>query len=592
MTWNVLQAWVLFASAAVAIWVGVTAFERQSLPGRSWLGWLQLSIAVWCLTSGIHALLVSTDQRILSSQIQYIGIMAIPVCWLEFAREYTRRPARAQPWLMWIIPAITVAMAFSNDAHHLLWSAIRPAPILGGTTLIYDHGPWFAVAIAFTYVALGTGTVWLWISVRSQPEQYRRQNRMLMLALLTPWLGNLIYVSGLSPLPGLDFTPLGFAASGVFFSIGLFRYKLLDLVPIARAVLFDSLGDAAFVIDKEGRIVDHNAAARGIAGDVAIGQPIEKVVRWWKQRPRPGSSSEVVHVDGRALEIQMRPVLDDQRELSAWLVIARDVTERERAEAERRALDHRLMEQAQVESLSLLAGGLAHDFNSLLTGILGNADLANHQLPADSPARTSVGAILVAAERAAELVARMRDYAGDRRQGDQPADLADITADMVHLMRSSAARHTSVLFDRPAGPARTVGDVTQLRQILLNLISNAAEATAAGGTITVRVSTETGATSQLSTATFDATRPETGSEPATFVVIDVSDNGAGMDAVTAARVFDPFFSTKAAGRGLGLSAVLGIVRSHHGAIRVQSELGKGTGIRVWIPAIAGADKVG
>lgn len=587
MAWNVVQALVLFGSGLLAVRVGVTAFERQSLPGRSWLGWLQMAIAFWCVTAGLNALLDSSAQRIMVSKFQYIGIMALPVCWFEFARGYTRRPASPMPWLIWLIPAATVSLAFSNDSHHLLWRDIREVPTASGYVLLqYVHGPWFAMVAGFTYVALTVGTVWLAIAVRHQPSQYRLQSRMLLFALIAPWAGNLLYISGLIPIKGFDPTPMAFAISGLFFSIGLFRYRLFDLVPVARTVLFDSLGDAAFVIDREGRVVDGNAAARALTphADVPLGQPIEQLLPWWNARPRPGASSEVVHADGRALEVQLRPVLDESRELSAWLVLIRDVTDRERAEAQRRALDLRLVEEQQVKTLSLLAGGLAHDFKSLLTGIIGNADLATVQMPPDAPAQESLAAILTAAERATELVARMQDYAGERPLRNQAVDLSAITVDMVALLQSSSARHCRVVFEPDGDPVRVMGDPTQLRQILLNLIVNAAEATPPGGTIRVALTEGTDDTTELATATFDATRSRSGGAVTRFAVLDVTDTGSGMNATVVARIFDPFFSTKATGRGLGLSAVLGIVRGHDGAIRVHSEIGQGTSIRVWIPA--------
>jgi signal transduction histidine kinase len=596
MAWNVVQALVLFGSSALAVWVGATAFERQSLPGRSWLGWMQLAIAFWCLTACVNAILDVTPERILISKFQYIGIMALPTCWFEFARSYTRRPPSPTPWLIWLIPAATVILAFSNDSHHLLWREIREMPPVGGVVLLqYVHGPWFAIAAGFTYVALAVGTVWLAIAVRQQPLQYRYQGHMLLLALLAPWLGNLAYISGEVPIKGLDPTPVAFAISGLFFAVGLFRYHLFDLVPVARTVLFDSLGDAAFVIDRDGRIVDSNAAARAIVpsgpgarpgsgGSVPLGEPIERVLPWWNQRPHVGSASEVVYAGGRAFDVQLRPVLDDSRELSAWLVIVRDVTDRERAEAERRALDHRLVEEQQVKTLSLLAGGLAHDFKSLLTGIIGNADLAAVQLPPDADAHESVRAIITAAERATELVARMQDYAGAKPLTKQIVDLRAVTSDMVALLQSSSARHCRVGLDLTERPVLAVGDPTQLRQILLNLIVNAAESVAPDGSIDVKLTTGTAETSELPSASFDATRPGSHNGVQRYAVLDVIDTGSGMPAAVVARIFDPFYSTKAAGRGLGLSAVLGIVRGHEGAIRIRSQPGEGTAARVWIPA--------
>jgi signal transduction histidine kinase len=241
------------------------------------------------------------------------------------------------------------------------------------------------------------------------------------------------------------------------------------------------------------------------------------------------------------------------------------------------------MEQQRVESLSLLAGGLAHDFRSLLLGIMGNAELVALQVPANQILQDSVAAINLAAERASDLVSRMQDYAGRRPQQAEDVDLSALTLDMVTLLQRSTARHSRLILDLPPGAVRGVGDPTQLRQIVLNLVNNAAEAVKDSGTITVRLYTATASASDLSTANFDNTAARRAPSDR-FAVLDVSDTGPGIDPKALSRVFDPYFSTKAPGRGLGLSAVLGIVRGHSGAIRVHSELGVGTSFRVWIPA--------
>lgn len=586
MAWNVVQALVLFGSTALALWVGVMALQRQSLPGRLYLGWLQFAIAFWCATSGLHALINSTDQRIVVSQFQYFGIMGVPLCWLEFARRYARKPMPTLPWLSWLIPVGTVGLAFTNASHHWLWSDFRVIAAAGYERLQYVHGPWFAVAVAFTYLSMGTGTIWMVQAIRQQPSQYRLQSLVLAGALIAPWIANLIYVGGLLP-PGFDPTPIGFAVSGVFFGIGLFQYDLFDLVPVARTVLFDSLGDAALVIDREGRVLDSNAAARSLVGADAIplGQPIDRVLRWWRTRPRSGAGDkqvEIVRVGQQAFDVRLRPVLGTSGDLSAWLVLIRDVSDRERAEAERRALDHRLMEQQRVESLSLLAGGLAHDFRSLLQGIIGNAELVAMACPENPSLQESVNAINAAAERAAELVSRMQDYAGRHPQASEDVDLSALTIGMVTLLQNSTARHSRLVLDLPPGAVHAKGDPTQLRQVLMNLVNNAAEAVKGDGTITVRLSLATGEASELSSANFDSSSGRRSAD-ATFAILDVTDTGPGIAPESISRAFDPYFSTKAVGRGLGLSAVLGIVRGHTGAIRIQSQLEVGTSIRIWIP---------
>jgi two-component system, cell cycle sensor histidine kinase and response regulator CckA len=270
-------------------------------------------------------------------------------------------------------------------------------------------------------------------------------------------------------------------------------------------------------------------------------------------------------------------VRDGRNRFVGWLVLVRDVTARRRVEHERRLLDRRVQEQQKLESLSVLAGGVAHDFNNLLTGILGNADLLS--MSADNPSlRKNAEAIIIGAQRAADLVSKMLAYAGEGRVVAELVDLDELMREMLELLQASVARHCDLEY-ASAGPLPRVRvDPTQLRQVVLNLITNASEAVPDGGRIVVSGGAEVLTATALAEMTFSGE-----ATPGRFAYIDIKDTGAGMDATTLARVFDPFYSTKQTGRGLGLAAVQGIVRSHKGALRVTSALGRGTAFRVWFP---------
>jgi len=230
----------------------------------------------------------------------------------------------------------------------------------------------------------------------------------------------------------------------------------------------------------------------------------------------------------------------------------------------------------------VLADGLAHDFNNLLQGVVGNAQAALHELPAPSDARDAVEAAIASARRAVDVAAKMRVYSGEKAPAFVDVDLDAVATEMVGLLRRSAARRGTLTYDAPPAPVGVMGDPTQLRQVLLNLIVNAAEAS--GDTpcaVIVRLRVEDAS----------APRPDVHAmgrlDPARrYACLDVCDRGAGMDAATAAHVFDPFFSTKASGRGLGLAAVQSIVKGHHGAIDLDSRAGAGTTFRVWLPLAA------
>jgi two-component system cell cycle sensor histidine kinase/response regulator CckA len=277
-------------------------------------------------------------------------------------------------------------------------------------------------------------------------------------------------------------------------------------------------------------------------------------------------------------------VRDGHERFAGWLVIARDMSARRKADLERRALDARVQEQQRLESLSVLAGGMAHDFNNLLTSILGNADLISMET-SDQAVRKSADSIVIGAQRAAELVSKMLAYAGEGRGIAELVDLDELVREMHNLLQASVARHCRLEYRSSGTLPHVKVDPTQVRQVVMNLIVNAAEAVDDGGLVTVAGGIEDLDAAALEEMTFSAE-----AVPGRFAFVQVADNGPGMDHATQARIFEPFFSTKQTGRGLGLAAVQGIIRSHHGALKLTSTRSRGTTFKVWFP-VADASEV-
>ncbi|MBA3459867.1 MAG: response regulator [Deltaproteobacteria bacterium] len=247
-----------------------------------------------------------------------------------------------------------------------------------------------------------------------------------------------------------------------------------------------------------------------------------------------------------------------------------------------RALERRMVDAQRAESLGILAGGLAHDFNNLLVAILGNADLGLRDTPPGAPGRSSLDNIRSASLRAAELTDQLLAYAG--RGGVSAAHVAPAPI-VDELLRISAPRMpANAVATVNIGPELMIrGDAGQLRQVVLNLISNAREALKEdGGTINVsgRLLRVDGSAHPDDVLTADA---------GTYVVLEVKDNGSGISEDARRRIFDPFFTTKATGHGLGLAAVLGIVRTHGGGLRLCTKSGVGATFQVLWPAATAGD---
>jgi two-component system cell cycle sensor histidine kinase/response regulator CckA len=260
--------------------------------------------------------------------------------------------------------------------------------------------------------------------------------------------------------------------------------------------------------------------------------------------------------------------------------VIQDITERKQAEEHRLRLERQMQQVQKLESLGVLAGGIAHDFNNLLMAILGNAELALEDLPSISPIRENLEEINNASRRAAELCRQMLAYAGKGRYLIETIRLEDLIQDLVPLLKASISKKTLLTLNLEEKLPPLHGDATQIRQVVMNLVINASESLGdKNGVVAISSGILHCSRSSLSDA-FLADDLADGP----FVWLEVSDNGSGMDPETQRRIFEPFFTTKFAGRGLGLSAVLGIVRSHKGALIVHSDLGKGSSFRVFLPA--------
>jgi signal transduction histidine kinase len=277
----------------------------------------------------------------------------------------------------------------------------------------------------------------------------------------------------------------------------------------------------------------------------------------------------------------LMPAYDAQQKLVGVVSVIVDVSDWLRAEQDKTRLQAELQQAQKTEALGLLAGSIAHDFNNLLVGVLGNVSLLLESLDEDSPLRRLAHAIELAAQRAADVARQLLAYAGKGQFRVESLNLSELVRETSELLRITLAQQAELHMELASNIAMVKADATQVRQVVMNLITNARDAVGEGGSITLRTG-EVPATR----IDFAACLGKPDPDAKRFVFLEVEDTGPGMDAATAARIFEPFFSTKPAGRGLGLSAVLGIIRSHGGGMTVRSEPGRGTSVRVLLPAKA------
>ncbi len=357
--------------------------------------------------------------------------------------------------------------------------------------------------------------------------------------------------------------------------------------------IFNAIGDALIFVDSDRKVSMVNPAFEQLFGQSAaavVGRGVEDLCAGddsFATGPADRTLREICYRRGDGSEFPGETLFSHVQgpdgAVKGYLCVVRDISDRQRAEAQKRRMEEQLRYVQKLESLGVLAGGIAHDFNNLLMVILGNTDLAMLEVSPVAPIRTHLEAIERAARRAAELCKQMLAYSGKGKFVVMTLDLNEVLQEMGHMLEVSISKKAVLKYNFADMMPPIKGDASQLRQLIVNLVINASEAIGEKSGI---VSISTGAMecdrAYMAETYLDENLPE-----GVYSYIEVSDTGCGMDDDTIARIFDPFFSTKFTGRGLGMSAVLGIVRGHNGVIKIYSEKGRGSTIKVLFPAVEG-----
>jgi len=371
-------------------------------------------------------------------------------------------------------------------------------------------------------------------------------------------------------------------------------------------LLVDSLAEGVFDMDAKGHCTFMNQRALDMLGyedvDQVIGQEIHQLMhhRYPDGHTMPKESCRIAAVmqsgetvavenevfwrpDGSSFEVAYHatPVRDSENSLVGIVVTFLDISSQLAANREREEMRKQVEHTQRLESLGVLAGGIAHDFNNLLTSVIGNNDLALHYLDESSPAVKHLQRIDKASHHAADLCKQMLAYSGQGQLMMKLLHLSELVQDMGKLLDVSMSKLVHVDYQLASSIPLIHADQSQIQQVVMNLLTNANEAMGdKEGKVTVTTGVMTLENDFLEQCYL---RPDQQADH--YVFFEVDDNACGMDEETIDRMFEPFFTTKFTGRGLGMSAVLGIVRAHHGAMRIHSVVGKGTCMRILFPAL-------
>ncbi|HIJ81871.1 MAG TPA: PAS domain S-box protein [Desulfuromonadales bacterium] len=354
-------------------------------------------------------------------------------------------------------------------------------------------------------------------------------------------------------------------------------------------------------IDRQGMILKHNQTLGAMLGDAQathIGVPLASFVyphdrdvylgrykAFFKTPERKNIDVRLHQPGGKLLWVRLSGRNDNshapgkENEERLLLTVA-DISMEKQAEEERSTLEKQMLHAQKMESLVVLAGGISHEFNNILMAIIGNADLAMMRLNPESPVVDNLKRIVTSAARATDLAKQMLAYSGKGKFKVERIDLNRLLDEMTNMLEVSISKKALLRFNLHKHLPPVDADASQMRQIVMNLAINASEAIGdASGVIAIT----TGCMNCDHTYLKDVLLEENLTD-GLYVYLEISDTGCGIDRETLPKVFDPFFSTKFVGRGLGLAAVMGIVRAYKGAIKVYSEPGKGCTFKILLPA--------
>jgi len=337
----------LVIACSIAVFVAVKVWRlRATASGATALVPLALAIAEWSLGYALEIAGADLPTKIFWGKIQYIGIVAIPLLWVIFTYSHLTqgtRMTRRNVTLLSIVPLITLILAFTTEYHGLIWKDIRIQTVGTFSALAVTHGFWFWVYWVYSNILLLAGTIFILRSFKRTMGLFRRQNLILLIAVLTPWVGNVLYVTGFSPIPFMDLTPFALTISAVAFALGIYRFQLGNLAPVARDLVVEKMPDGMIVLDAQGNIVDINPAlqnALGVSASQVIGQRSKDVFNAWPSLVERyenilEAQDEIVLGEGetqRWIELRLAPLVDSRNRLLGRVVTARDVTRRKQME--------------------------------------------------------------------------------------------------------------------------------------------------------------------------------------------------------------------------------------------------------------------
>ena len=583
----------LILNAILSAGLAYAAWRRRPAAGAALSALAMLAVCEWSVAYTLQILSPSLSAKLLWANVRYIGVVTVPTAWFLFALDYVGRQrwlTRRNLALLAVEPTLVLLAVWSNPRHGLIWRVVRLGFVDNHAVMLTQHGPGFWLHAAYTYAIFLIGAVLVLRTLFRLPAVYRQQGWVLLGGILAPIVANVLSILRLNPFPYLDLTPFAFAITGLSVMGALFRVHFLDIVPVARDTVIESMSDGMLVLDAQNRIVDINPAAEAmlnLSAAQVIGQPAREALAPYADvasrfRDTFRAQAEIIAGESenqRCFDLRISPLYDRHGHRTGRLVVLRDITDRKKVEvALRRARD--AAETANRAKSTFLAN-ISHELRTPLTIIIGYSEILQEDARNLGVEEMCPPLELIheAGEHLHSVISDLLDISR-LETGQMPLylesfplnQLLDSVANSVRPLMAQNDNHFHVAYPPQLG--LMYADIKKVRQILLNLLSNAAKFTH-GGEVTFKVRREPAA--------------EGDAAPGDYFVFTVADTGIGIPTEQIERLFQPFtqadesFTRKYGGTGLGLAISKRFCQLMGGRIGVESTPQQGSVFTVHLP---------
>jgi PAS domain S-box-containing protein len=563
-------------SGVVSLFVAWYMHRRRHVHGAMAFSLLMLAVSVWGLANTAEHLSQTIALKLLFSKLSYFGVVAVSPLWMLFVLHYVHPGVfvrRHHAAALFLLPCLILFLTLSNEWHGLIWPAIHAVQTEPNLLLRYDHGPGVWILAVYSYSLLGIGTMLFLRGIFRMPRLFRIQIAFIIVAVISPWIGSILYLTRTVRWSDQDLTPIGFALTGIIMVFALFRYHFLDILPVARDTVIEHMSDGVLVLDSANRIVDVNPAMTDILGAPSthlIGKQAASVIPECRDLLLNVDTlrfvqDEVTFDDSTFHDIRIKVLLDHHGHAAGRLIIIRDISDRKRADAELLRYTKEL--EAGNAELDAFADTVAHDLRNPLSTMIGVSDLLSERQTELTPEEMVEHITLIqeAGRKMNAIIQALLLLASIRRAEHIPREtvnMGDVLHEAMKGLYANAQERGITIEATPSWPAVT-GYAPWLENVWVNYISNA---------LKYGCTTE----DRRITLGFDEIADDR-QEP--MLRFWVRDYGRGLTEEECGRLFTPFTRLhlhESEGHGLGLSIVQRIIERLGGTVGVDSTPGQGS----------------